>query len=276
MNPHVSIIVPVFNAGRYLEQALRSTAAQTYRDFEVVVVDDGSTDRTTLALLEAARRQAGVTVHRTPNCGPAAARNTAIEHARGGYILPLDADDWLAPTFLAKTVPVLDANPEIGICYTWVGLVGGHTGIWRTGDFSLRALLSRCTVHVSALYRRELWAEVGGYDPRFVESWEDWDFWIGAATRGWQARCVPEVLMYYRRSPTSREPRARAPGVGARLMRTLIDKHRALYAAHFDDALADLYEHYAATCLSLERVYTHPVLRAGLRLRDLVRRRRPG
>ena len=66
-------------------------------------------------------------MHRTPNRGPAAARNLAIEHARGAYILPLDADDWLAPTFLERTVPLLDADPGVGVVHTWVGLVGGIT-----------------------------------------------------------------------------------------------------------------------------------------------------
>ena len=66
-----------------------------------------------------------------------------------------------------------------------VGLVGGHHGVWQTGGFTLVELLSRCTIHVSSLYRRELWADVGGYDPRFVESCEDWDLWLGAAKRGW-------------------------------------------------------------------------------------------
>ena len=235
--PRVSVVIPVFNAGDYLAQALRSVARQTYRDFEVVVVDDGSTDPRTLAILEAAAREPGVSVHRTPNGGPSRARNLGVERARGAYVLPLDADDYLAPAFLAKTVPLLDADPALGVVYTWVGLVGGHHGVWRTGGFSVTDLLSRCTIHVSSLYRRKLWEDVGGYDPRFVESCEDWDFWLGAAQRGWTGRCVPEVLVYYRRSPTSRERGSRAPGVSTRLMRSLVGKHRELYVANLEDAL---------------------------------------
>lgn len=268
--PRVSIVVPVFNPGRCFEEALASVAAQTRRDFELVLVDDGSTDPVTLALLERAALEPGVTLHRTPNRGPARARNLGVEAARGAYILPLDADDYLAPTYVERTVPELDGHPEAGVAYTWVGLVGGHHGVWRTGGFSVLELLSRCTLHVTALYRRELWVDVGGYDARFVESWEDWDFWLGAAERGWQGRAVPEVLAYYRRSATSREKAARAPGVSGRLMRLLVEKHRTLYETHLADAMAGLYEHHAAVCLSLERVYQHPVMRTLLRLRDLV------
>src|SRR5437762_1333566 len=167
--PHVSVVIPVFNAGDYLARALDSVARQTYRDFETVIVDDGSTDRRTLAILEAAARGPGVTVHRTPNGGPSRARNVGVERARGAYVLPLDADDYLAPAFLAKTVPLLDADPALGVVYTWVVLVGGYRGVWRPGGFSVTALLSRCTIHVTSLYRRKIWEDVGGYDPRFVE-----------------------------------------------------------------------------------------------------------
>src|SRR5262249_3186102 len=198
--PGGSGVMPVYNAGRWLGQALASVDAQTFRDFELVVVDDGSTEERTRTLLDEAARRPGVTVHRSENRGPALARNLAIERARGAYILPLDADDWLEPAFLAKTVPLLDADPGLGLAYTWVGLAGAHHGVWRTGGFTVPAPLARCTIHVASLFRRELWADVGGYDPAFVESSEDWDLWLGAAARGWRGRCVPEVLVHYRRS----------------------------------------------------------------------------
>jgi len=270
--PRVSVIIPVFNAGAYLAEALASVAAQTYRDYEVVVVDDGSTDARTLAILERARSEPGLTVIRTENRGPAAARNLAIERARGTYVLPLDADDYLAPAFLARTVPVLDAEPGIGVVYTWVGLVGSHHGVWRTGGFTLHELLTRCTIHVASLYRREIWSDVGGYDGRFVESCEDWDFWLGAVAHGWTGRGVPEVLAYYRRTPASRELNARAPGVSARLMRSMVEKHRGLYEANLEEALSGMYERMSSAGIMLERIYDHPAVRALLRLRALVRR----
>jgi glycosyltransferase involved in cell wall biosynthesis len=242
----------------------------------VVLVDDGSTDPTTLAIVSEAEQRPGVTVLRTPNRGPSHARNLGIEHARGAYILPLDADDWLAPTFLEKTVPVLDADRELGVAFTWVGLVGGHRGVWRTGGFTLAELLARCTIHVTSLYRRQLWADVGGYDPRFVESCEDWDLWLGAVAKGWRGTCVPEVLVYYRRTPASRERNSRQPGISRRLMHDLAVKHRALYEAHLEDALAAMYEQRSEVNLMLERVYQHPVVRALLGVRRLLRRNGTG
>jgi GT2 family glycosyltransferase len=256
--PRVSVIIPVFNAGSLLREALASVAAQTYREFEIVVVDDGSTDAATLAILAEAEGDPATTVVHTPNRGPAAARNTAIERSRGAYILPLDADDVLAPTFLARTTAVLDAEPDVGICHTSVGLIGGHHGVWRTGPFTVKAMLGRCTLHVTALYRRALWEQVGGYDPSFVEGSEDWDFWLGAVGHGWTARGIPEVLMSYRRSATSRERRAREREASAQIMRRLVGKHRALYEAHLEDALAGLYVEYATVASALERAYDNP------------------
>jgi glycosyltransferase involved in cell wall biosynthesis len=271
--PRISVITPVLNAGADLERALASVAAQGRDDVEVVCVDDGSTDASTIAILDAAAKRPGITVHRTENRGPSAARNLAVEHARGEYILPLDADDWLAPDYLAKTVPILDAEPDVGIVHTWIGLVGGHHGVWKTGRFALPDLLVRCTIHVTSLYRRALWVDVGGYDPAFVETAEDWDFWLRAVSRGWKAREVSEVLAYYQRSATSRERKARQPGISGRVMRRIVTKHRALYGEHLEEALVGMYEHLAATSLTLERFYGNPALRAALRLRDWIRPR---
>jgi GT2 family glycosyltransferase len=269
--PRVSVVIPVYNAGPLLAEALRSLDAQAFRDFETVIVDDGSTEPRTLAILARATRAPGVTVHRVPNGGPARARNLAIERARGEFILPLDADDYLAPAFLERTVPVLDAEPDVGIVHTWVGLVGGHRGTWRTGGFTVDELLSRCTIHVTSLFRRAVWEQVGGYDPRFVHGSEDWDFWIGAAAAGWTARAVPEVLAFYRRSASSRERDARRRGVSAKCMRALVRKHRALYDGHMEAALAGMYERLCGIGVMLERIYHHPAARLAVRLRGLLR-----
>ncbi len=270
--PRVSVITPVYNAGRHLLRAAASVEAQTWHDHEHVIVDDGSTDARTLAVLDQVAARPGVTRYRTQRHGPAAARNHAIDRARGAYILPLDADDYLADTYLAETVPLLDGDPSLGVVYTWIGFVGGHRGTWRTGGFGIPALLSYCSLHVTGLYRRQVWQDVGGYDPRFVDSCEDWDFWLGAAARGWRGHRIPKVLAYYRRTRTSRAVRATTREVSGRLMQALVDKHRVLYERHMDAALVGLYQEHTAMCVALERVYRHPLVSIGVRLRRLLHR----
>src|SRR4029453_13531609 len=102
---------------------------------------------------------------------------------------------------------------------------------------------------------------------------EDWDFWLRAVSRGWKAREVSEVLAYYQRSATSRERKARQPGISGRGMRRLVTKHRALYEEHLEAAVVGMYEHLAATSLTLERFYGNPAVRMALQLRGWVRPR---
>jgi glycosyltransferase involved in cell wall biosynthesis len=272
--PVVSIVTPVFNTGAVLERMFTSVTAQSFPDWEHLVVDDGSTAAVTRRLLDAAASRPGVTVIRTENRGPAQARNLAVERARGRYVLPLDADDYLAAEFLARTVPVLEGDPMAGVVHTWVGLVDGHVGTWRTGPLAIPALLARCTLHVTSLVRRELWLAEGGLDASFVETGEDWDFWIRLAARGVTARVVPEVLAYYRRTPGSRDDTARGPERAEAVMRRLLAKHEVLYAAHAPDVIAALFGEVTRLGQSLQRVYAQPVVRLALRARNLVRRAR--
>src|SRR4051794_31418414 len=112
--PKISIVITCYNIGAFLEEALQSALAQTYPDFEVIVVDDGSTDNATLALLDRLPAQPRLRILRTPNKGVAHARNYGITKASGDYILPLDADDRILPSYLACAASVLDQQPEVG------------------------------------------------------------------------------------------------------------------------------------------------------------------
>jgi glycosyltransferase involved in cell wall biosynthesis len=273
-SPRVSIVTPVWNAGRALEEALASVSSQTFDDWEHVLVDDGSTDATTLRVLDEAAAHPKTIVLRTPNRGPAAARNHAIAQARGAYVLPLDADDYLHADCLAHTVAVLEADPAVGVVHPWVGLVGGHVGTWETGPFAIPALLARCTVHVTSLFRRTLWADAGGFDGSFTETGEDWDFWIRLAARGTAARAAPEVLAYYRRTPGSRDDAARALDTADAVMRRLLAKHADLYAAHAPAVITALFVEVTQLGKSMQRLYANPFVRLAVQARGAVRKAR--
>jgi glycosyltransferase involved in cell wall biosynthesis len=272
--PVVSIVTPVYETGAALSSALDSVRAQTLGGWEHVIVDDGSTDGSTRGILDAAAARPDVTLVRSENRGPATARNLGIARARGRYLLFLDADDVLAPAFLARTVPVLDDDPTVGLVHTWVRLVGGHVGVWKTGPFAIPALLARCTVHVTCLVRRELIDVAGGFDPAFVETGEDWDLWIRLAAAGVVGHAVPEVLAEYRRSGGSRDDTARADGGAGAVMRRLLAKHRDLYAAHAPDAIAALFDEVTRLGRSLQRVYANPVVRLLVKAREALETRR--
>jgi glycosyltransferase involved in cell wall biosynthesis len=123
--PKVSVIIPCYNLGEYLDEAVGSVLSQTYQGFEILVVDDGSTEPATRALLADYRRPDTRVIHAAYG-GLAAARNLGIASAAGEYLCALDADDRLDPTYFEKAVPVLDADPSIGFvsCFRRSAMVG--------------------------------------------------------------------------------------------------------------------------------------------------------
>ncbi|MFA6176262.1 MAG: glycosyltransferase, partial [Phycisphaerae bacterium] len=197
----VSVIVPCYNQAEYLTAAVESVVAQTYSHWEIIVVNDGSTDPTR----EAGRQlQARFPAHRIrlvekENGGLADARNAGLHFAKGEYILPLDADDMIAPTFLEKTVNLLEENSQIAIAYTdWVyfgAMEGRRNAIdWNVQHLCEKENLFTCT----SLFRKGAWDGVNGYNTNMTKGVEDWDFWISCAEKGYVGQRIPEALFYYR------------------------------------------------------------------------------
>src|SRR5437867_2880272 len=148
--PKVSVIVPCYNLGRYLDEAVDSVLAQSFQDFEIVVVDDGSTDPETQALLAGYCRPK-TRVVRLAHGGLAAARNAGIAESAGEYLCALDADDRLRPTFLKKTVDVLDRDPSITFVSTWLRNFEDEKWDWTPERWDFPALLCEDTVLTAAL-----------------------------------------------------------------------------------------------------------------------------
>ena len=197
--PHVSVIIPVFNSAHLIGHALRSVFAQTYTDFEVVVVDDGSRDQQELlAVLEEWTDR--VNYVRQANGGPASARNTGITHARGELIAFLDADDEWLPEKLARQVEYFATYPETGLLHTAVvdesrpqAVPGGPPRPAFCDLFHTVFFVNTLTVMIP----RRVLHEVGTFDERREVHIEDWDLWLRIAARhpfGYLA----EPLAYHR------------------------------------------------------------------------------
>ena len=227
----VSVIIPCYNLGRYLAEAIASVRQQEGRSFEIVVVDDGSTDQETLDILNGYTGE-GVTVLHTANQGLAAARNHGINHASGAYVLPLDADDRIALGFLARAAEELDRHPETGIVYGQVELFGNAGGLWALPDFAPDRLLYDNMIVASAMFRRADWASVGGYSRRMIYGWEDWDFWLCLVERGCHVVCLPQVAIYYRIRNASMTS---GMTISQKLVMfcLLLTRHWRLYARHW-------------------------------------------
>ncbi len=208
--PLVSVIVPAYNASRFIRAALQSALDQAYTHIEVIVVDDGSEDATPDIVREVAARDERVRLIRQANRGVARARNTAIAEARGTYVAPLDADDLWFPHKIERQVACLEqAGPAAGLAYTWwvsideEGHIRGTAPQWNFEGDVLEALTYVNFIGNASvpLMRRACVEEVGGYNEELqaqgAQGCEDWDLALRIAERR-RVRVVPAYLSAYR------------------------------------------------------------------------------
>jgi glycosyltransferase involved in cell wall biosynthesis len=199
----VSVIMPCFNHGEFLPEAVASVITIKREDIELIVVDDGSTDERTRKEMDALSGQ-GIKVIRQNNKGLAAARNAGVLASQGEYLFPLDADDRLRSGWIERGIEILDSNPQVGVVYGDAQCFGTRTDRWHVGPFDPERLLDWNFIHASALFRRSIWEQNSGYDGTMpVQGLEDWDFWLGALEHGWRFAYVPEVFFDYRRAEQS-------------------------------------------------------------------------
>ena len=195
----VSIVIPCFNHGAMLREALASLEEVRNENLlEVIIVDDGSSDAETIRILKEVA-EAGYKVVSQPNGGLGAARNAGIRRAKGEFILPLDSDNRLRRVYLEQGVSLLKENPSLGVIYADAEYFGEKTGRWQVQEFDLLSLIRMNFIDACALYRKALWEGVGGYDEQMP--WmglEDWDFWLRVARQGGSFFHLPEVGFDYR------------------------------------------------------------------------------
>ncbi len=203
MTPKVSIVMPCFNAASHLAKSVGSIMNQTCADWELVMVDDGSSDATWQVMQELAAGDSRIRIFHQPNAGAGAARNHALGETRGTYTAFLDADDTWHPEFLETMIGALESAPEAGIAYCgWqnLGLPGGQGDPFIPPDYEndakIESLLGGCRwpIH-GALARSKIIKEAGCFDAS-LSSCMDYDLWLRIGTVHHLVR-VPRVLAYY-------------------------------------------------------------------------------
>ncbi len=216
LRPDVTVVVACFNYGRFLREAVDSALREGAR---VIVVDDGSTEPLPELPPE-------VEVIRQENQGVARARNAGLARVETPYALVLDADDRLAAGALDTLRRPLDADPALGFTYGRMSFFGDWEGELRFPAYDPYALLYRHTIGLSALARREVFEQTGGFDPAFGQ-FEDWELWMNALAHDWPGRQVDAVTVEYRRHEGSKHTRDRPAYRHA--FRQLREKHADLY-----------------------------------------------
>lgn len=198
----VSVIMPCYNDGQYIREAIDSVKNQTYSNIEIIIIDDGSDDKDTCQILSELADD--VYLLRSEHLRPAGARNLGICKASGKYILPLDSDDKIETTYIEKCVNILNDNEKIGAVYCYADLFGEKNGAWELPKYSFKNMLVDNIVFVTAMFRREDWEKVGGFDTAMDSGMEDYSFWISILALGKEIYQIPETLFHYRIKKSSR------------------------------------------------------------------------
>ncbi|HVH54709.1 MAG TPA: glycosyltransferase family A protein [Vicinamibacterales bacterium] len=208
--PTVSVIMPAYNVSAYIGEAISTVRAQTLADFELLIVDDGSTDDTADIVRRFAAVDDRIRLLQQENRGLAAARNTALRNARSGLMALLDSDDLWHPRFLQAQVALLEQKPDVDIVTGNGWTLGSHEDghparPWpdpRPTPDLWTILGDELSVFIMSVFRRRVYDTIGGFD-EMLRTNEDFDFWLRAALAGFKFARNDEPLGYYRRRDDS-------------------------------------------------------------------------
>lgn len=242
--PKVSVIIPCYNYGQFLDEAVDSVLAQTFQDFEIIIVNDGSTDEFTNNLLSTYNKPKTRVLNQV-NQGLGCARNNGIKVSSGEYIVCLDADDYLHPEFFSKTIPILDEDQEFqfGFVMPWVQLFGDINSVWETAEFDPFLECMHNGLHAVAPFRKECWVAAGGYNEHMITcGYEDWDFWISVAALGYKWFTVKEPLVYYRKRAGSMLEKSDEKRL--LLFRQIIRKNEKFYRENYEEIIVRGLEYF--------------------------------
>jgi|SRR5581483_5703357 len=260
-SPLVSAIVPAYNAERYIGRTLQSLVAQNYPHLEIIVVNDGSTDRTCAIVEAMAEKYPQIRMVQQPNQGVAIARNRGIAEAGGEFIAPIDADDIWFPDAVQKLVHCLrSSDPSVGVAYGWSVtldenslLDGGLRCSKIAGDVLGTLICHNFLGNASATMIRRLCLEkVGGYDPHFrtesAQGCEDWDLYVRLAEHC-RFAVVPEFLFGYRRPRSSMSSNSRAMANSHEYLLEKVKRHHPhIPQAFYQLSTSSYYLHLAYEC----------------------------
>ncbi|MFN5944761.1 MAG: glycosyltransferase [Phycisphaerae bacterium] len=229
--PRVGVVIPCFNHGAFIDDAIASVRAQTRKVDDIIIVDDGGTDPFTCEHLPKVAMN-GVRLLRQHNQGLAMARNNGIAdmHAREpiDYFVALDADDTIEPMFAEKLLNQLEANPHLGYAYSTVSYFGAHVGAWQCPAYDPARLTIENMSVATAVVRTQAWQEVGGYNADMIYGFEDWDFWLALLCKGWHGTRVDEPLFNYRKHAGG-SMLARTQERRGEMIARMVEHHRWLY-----------------------------------------------
>ena len=204
-SPLVSIVVPCYNQGQYLDEALQSILEQTYENWECIIVNDGSPDVTETTARQWVEKDGRFKYCSKENGGISNARNYGISNSIGEFILPLDADDKISNDYIDLAITEFQQNSSLKLVYCKASKFGDEIGPWILDPFSLYNLSIKNMIFCTALFRKKDWQLVEGYDVNMIHGVEDWEFWIAILKKGGNVKCLDVTGFFYRVKKVSRQ-----------------------------------------------------------------------
>ena len=205
MGKTVSIILPCYNQGEFLTDALESILKQTYHNWEAIIVNDGSTDNTEEIALKYVAKDNRIQYFAQPNKGVSAARNNAIMNAIGEFILPLDPDVILESTYIEKCLKMFEEHKDCILAYSKTTFFGAKQGEWDLPEYDCYAsLLLGNRIVCTSLFKKEDCVKIGGYDENMLIGLEDWEFYLRLLNTNKKVYPIKEALFKYRIKEISR------------------------------------------------------------------------
>lgn len=211
-SPMISVVMPVYNAEKYVAEAIESILNQSYGNFEFIIIDDCSTDSSYEILQSYAAKDPRIKLFKNEvNSKLPKTLNFGISQATGKYIARMDADDISLPARFAKQVAFMDANPEVGVCGTWFKLFDENIKLAKSERcypsdperFKLNMLFVECSMaHPSAMIRKSIFQNNQPYEFDYISKAEDYELWCRLIRRGILFTNLPEFLFYYRVTPS--------------------------------------------------------------------------
>jgi len=228
MKPAISVIIPCYNDGIFLKETISKLKLQTFKDFEIIIVDDGSTDSYTLDVFIQLKEEEQIKIYRTANQRMSAARNFGIEKAHAELIVTLDADDYFDKSFFQKALNILNKDKNIAVVSCYIQNFGLNKNLFKPRGGNIYNFLFSNQCAMCAMFRKSVWNEVGKFDEQMKLGYEDWEFFIRVTANGYDIKIIPEVLFFYRQTKKSTLKNDTIPNE-KEIVEYIIDKHSELY-----------------------------------------------
>lgn len=228
MKPTISVIIPCYNDGIFLNETIAKLRLQTFKDFEIIIVDDGSTDSLTIDVFNQLKEDRQIKIYHTPNQRMSAARNFGIQKANAELIVALDADDYFEKSFFEKSLNVLNADKKIAVVSCYIQNFGLNKDLFKPRGGGIYNFLFSNQCAMCAMFRKSVWLEVGKFDEEMKFGYEDWEFYIRVTAKGYFIKIIPEILFFYRQTQKSTLKNDTIPNE-KEIVKYIINKHSELY-----------------------------------------------